>query len=47
MKLKISIIVIAVALVAFGLSGTAFAFHGGGVASCESCHTMHNSLNGM
>jgi len=46
MKLKISIIVIAVALVAFGLSGAAFAFHGGGVASCESCHTMHNSKDG-
>ena len=46
MKLKISIIVIAVALAAFGLSGVAFAFHGGGVASCESCHTMHNSKDG-
>jgi hypothetical protein len=27
----------------FGLAGTAFAFHGGGVAHCDGCHTMHNS----
>lgn len=34
-----------VAAVAFtvGLSGTALAFHDGGVARCEGCHTMHNS----
>lgn len=24
----------------------AFAFHSGGVAECEGCHTMHNSLDG-
>jgi cytochrome c553 len=46
MKLKISLIVIAVALVTFGMSGAAFAFHNGGVAACESCHTMHNSKDG-
>ena len=28
-----------------GVSTTSYAFHAGGVASCESCHTMHNSLN--
>lgn len=28
------------------LSSTAFAFHAGGVAECEGCHTMHNSLDG-
>jgi len=44
---KLSIIVIVAALVAFGLSGAAYAFHGGGVASCESCHTMHNSKDGV
>jgi hypothetical protein len=26
--------------------GNAFAFHSGGVAECEGCHTMHNSLEG-
>jgi hypothetical protein len=43
---KLSVIVIVAALVALGLSGAAYAFHGGGVASCESCHTMHNSKDG-
>jgi hypothetical protein len=27
-----------------GLHGIALAFHDGGVAQCEGCHTMHNSL---
>jgi hypothetical protein len=26
-----------------GLTGTAFAFHAGGVAHCDGCHSMHNS----
>jgi hypothetical protein len=26
-----------------GLAGTALAFHEGGVAHCDGCHTMHNS----
>ncbi len=46
MKLKISLILLVAALVTIGMSGAAFAFHNGGVASCESCHTMHNSSNG-
>ena len=25
--------------------GNAYAFHSGGVAECEGCHTMHNSLD--
>ena len=25
------------------LGGTALAFHGGGVAHCDGCHSMHNS----
>ena len=37
---------VAIALVTFGLFGTSQAFHDGGVARCEGCHTMHNSLNG-
>jgi hypothetical protein len=28
-------------------AGSAFAFHSGGVAECEGCHTMHNSKNGV
>lgn len=47
MKLKISLVIVFAALVTFGLSGDVFAFHGGGVAACESCHTMHNSKGGV
>ena len=31
------------ALFAFAC-GNAYAFHSGGVAECEGCHSMHNSL---
>jgi predicted CXXCH cytochrome family protein len=31
----------------FGLAGTALALHDGGVARCEACHTMHNSLGNV
>ena len=31
------------AVLAIGLAGTAFAFHSGGVAHCDGCHSMHNS----
>ena len=34
-------------LMVFWLSGTALAFHDGGVAHCDGCHSMHNSINGM
>lgn len=30
----------------FLLAGTSFAFHDGGVAHCNGCHTMHNSEDG-
>ncbi len=29
------------------IAGTAMAFHDGGVAHCNGCHTMHNSQNGV
>lgn len=29
----------------FFLGGSAFAFHGGGVANCDGCHSMHNSAD--
>jgi len=32
--------------VLFSFPLTCQAFHDGGVAACEGCHTMHNSLNG-
>jgi len=42
-SLKISM---AVAVSALMISAPAMAFHDGGVAQCESCHTMHNSKDG-
>lgn len=30
----------------FLLAGSSFAFHDGGVAHCNGCHTMHNSADG-
>jgi hypothetical protein len=45
--LKLSIILIAVALFSMGLASTGYAFHSGGVAECEGCHTMHNSFEGV
>jgi predicted CXXCH cytochrome family protein len=33
------------AVLVFGLAGTASAFHGGGVAHCDGCHSMHNSAD--
>jgi cytochrome c553 len=40
---KLSLILVAVAAVVFGLSGTSFAFHSGGVAECVGCHQMHDA----
>ncbi len=45
--LKVSLILIAVALFSIGLTNTSYAFHSGGVAECEGCHTMHNSFEGV
>lgn len=39
------ILTLTLAVVAFA-SGSAYAFHDGGVAYCQGCHTMHNSQNG-
>jgi predicted CXXCH cytochrome family protein len=46
MKIKFSIIMVAAIAIICGLSGTSFAFHSGGVAECEGCHSMHNSFEG-
>jgi predicted CXXCH cytochrome family protein len=40
------LVVMAVALITFGLSGYAPAFHDGGVAHCDGCHSMHSSPEG-
>jgi hypothetical protein len=45
--IKLSVLVMAAALMAFGLSTSALAFHAGGVAHCDGCHTMHNSVDGV
>lgn len=42
---KALVVILAAGLSAFALSGTALALHDGGVARCEACHTMHNSVN--
>ncbi len=44
--LKISLALMTVALMTIGLTSIASAFHSGGVAECEGCHSMHNSLEG-
>ena len=43
--LKLSLVIMAVALLTLGLGGVSYAFHSGGVAECEGV-TMDNSLNG-
>ena len=44
-SIKLFLVVAAAALITFGLSGNALAFHAGGVAHCDGCHTMHNSVD--
>jgi len=41
---KINVVLAAVS--ALLISAPAFAFHSGGVAECEGCHSMHNSFEG-
>lgn len=41
---KLVLVMIAAVVVAFGLSGNALAFHDGGVAHCDGCHSMHSSV---
>ena len=40
-------IIIIVLFFTFWYRGSGNAFHSGGVAECEGCHTMHNSLDGV
>jgi len=46
-SIKLLLVIMAAALITFGLSGSAMAFHDGGVAHCDGCHTMHNSEGGV
>jgi predicted CXXCH cytochrome family protein len=43
--LKLSLIILAATLL-IGMSGMAYAFHSGGVAECEGCHSMHSPKSG-
>lgn len=43
---KLSLVIMAVALLTVGLSGMAYAFHSGGVAECGGCHSMHSPKAG-
>mgnify|MGYP001606592947 FL=1 len=40
---KLSLVVFAALVIAFGLSGVANAFHAGGVAECMGCHNIHDA----
>ena len=44
--MKVGLAVLVAALMAMGIAGQAQAFHSGGVAECEGCHSMHNSFEG-
>jgi hypothetical protein len=44
--LKLSLMFLTATLLALGLSGAAYAFHSGGVAECEGCHSMHTPQAG-
>jgi len=44
--LKLSLVIMAAALLTIGLSGMAYAFHSGGVAECGGCHSMHSPKTG-
>ena len=41
--LKLSLVIMAATMIAMGVTGVAYAFHGGGVADCSGCHQMHNA----
>jgi len=43
--LKLSLVIMAAALLTLGLGGMAYAFHAGGVADCAGCHSMHSPLS--
>jgi hypothetical protein len=44
--IKVGLVVLVAALMAIGVASQTQAFHSGGVAECEGCHSMHNSFEG-
>jgi hypothetical protein len=44
--LKLTLMVLMATILALGLGGVAYAFHSGGVAECEGCHSMHTPRAG-
>jgi predicted CXXCH cytochrome family protein len=42
---KLSLVIMAAAILTIGISGMAYAFHSGGVAECEGCHSMHSPVS--
>jgi hypothetical protein len=44
---SLSFLAVIAAAAVMGLTGSAFAFHDGGVGACDACHTMHNTLKGV
>ena len=44
--LKLSLIIFATAILTLGIGGMTYAFHSGGVAECEGCHSMHSPKAG-
>jgi hypothetical protein len=42
-RVVVPVIAALAGVLTLGLTGTAFAFHAGGVAYCDGCHSMHNS----
>jgi hypothetical protein len=45
-RFNLSLGALAAAIAVVGFAPRAYAFHDGGVAYCEGCHTMHNSYKG-
>jgi len=45
-RLKLSLAIMAAALLISGLSGEVYGFHSGGVANCDGCHSMHAPKTG-
>src|SRR5512143_1773661 len=45
-RMKATKILAAAAIFSLATAGSALAFHSGGVAECEGCHSMHNSFEG-
>jgi hypothetical protein len=44
--LRFGLVITVAAVISLGFGGIAMAFHDGGVAHCDGCHTMHNSEDG-